>query len=658
MVRVKSRLSSLDVAVLTNELSGVVRDARVDNIYSLEGRPNALLIKLRLSNGNASFLYLEGGVRANLTHYVGRRSSSHSAPLFRRFLRDSRIIDVRQHEFERIVLMDVSMPHGLEGGKVVIELIPRGIIALLDRNGKVLATSSSIVTKDRIVRAGVPYRLPPQLPNPFRAGVEEWVELLKSGGRKLGSALVRVLGIPPEVVNEVLDEELRSLKTDQIDEGIIAKVRESLLSFMSEVIRRPQPIIVECNDAPVAFYPFRPRSLPEGCVDVSFPTFNEAVDEYFTYLESLKESERVERLVSPEVQQLKRALSKAVGSAESLKRRVAELENIIKAFEENYPTLEKIWKCVKEVVKRSGWEDVRKLCGVGDVDPAKGSFTIPLKGLNIVLSLRQDFRSQYLDLKKDLGRARKKLIRAEEAIRELRSRLESRGREARAELLRKPVFLKYEWFMQYRWVITSEGYLAVGGKDAQQNEKVVRKYLGDNDIFLHAEIHGAPAFVLKCGGKVPSSRSLHEVATLAVSYSRGWKEGVGALDAFWVWGRQVSKSPPPGEYLPKGSFMIYGKRNYIRGVKLELSIGAEVLDDRYYRLVVGPEDLVKGRSVCYVTLAPGNRGVGSLAKDIVDFMRRCSNYSFVGLDTSLIQQLIPGPSRLLKKLSLKRERIT
>jgi hypothetical protein len=37
-----------------------------------------------------------------------------------------------------------------------------------------------------------------------------------------------------------------------------------------------------------------------------------------------------------------------------------------------------------------------------------------------------------------------------------------------------------------------------------------------------------------------------------------------------VWGDQVSKSAPTGEYLPTGSFMIRGKKNYLPPYQLVL----------------------------------------------------------------------------------------
>jgi Predicted RNA-binding protein homologous to eukaryotic snRNP len=44
-------------------------------------------------------------------------------------------------------------------------------------------------------------------------------------------------------------------------------------------------------------------------------------------------------------------------------------------------------------------------------------------------------------------------------------------------------------------------------------------------------------------------------------------------DVYWVEPDQVSKTPVSGEFVPKGAFIIRGHRNYIRGAKLEISIG-------------------------------------------------------------------------------------
>ena len=45
-------------------------------------------------------------------------------------------------------------------------------------------------------------------------------------------------------------------------------------------------------------------------------------------------------------------------------------------------------------------------------------------------------------------------------------------------------------------------------------------------------------------------------------HSRAWDEKV-VTSAWWVWGSQVSKTAPSGEYLTTGSFMVRGKKNFL-----------------------------------------------------------------------------------------------
>ena len=54
-----------------------------------------------------------------------------------------------------------------------------------------------------------------------------------------------------------------------------------------------------------------------------------------------------------------------------------------------------------------------------------------------------------------------------------------------------------EWYERYHWFITSDGLLAVGGRDSSSNSALVRKHLTEQDIVFHAEIYGSPFFILK-----------------------------------------------------------------------------------------------------------------------------------------------------------------
>ncbi|XP_003471853.2 ribosome quality control complex subunit NEMF isoform X1 [Cavia porcellus] len=122
---------------------------------------------------------------------------------------------------------------------------------------------------------------------------------------------------------------------------------------------------------------------------------------------------------------------------------------------------------------------------------------------------------------------------------------------------------KVYWFEKFLWFISSENYLIIGGRDQQQNEIIVKRYLTPGDIYVHADLHGATSCVIKNPtGEVVPPRTLTEAGTMALCYSAAWDARV-ITSAWWVYHHQVSKTAPTGEYLTTGSFMIRGKKNFL-----------------------------------------------------------------------------------------------
>ncbi|KAK6580429.1 hypothetical protein PZA11_007451 [Diplocarpon coronariae] len=132
------------------------------------------------------------------------------------------------------------------------------------------------------------------------------------------------------------------------------------------------------------------------------------------------------------------------------------------------------------------------------------------------------------------------------------------------------------WFEKFTWFISSDGYLVLGGKDAQQNEILYRKYLKKGDIYVHAEVQGASSVVIRNNPKTPDApippSTLSQAGTLTISCSSCWDSKAG-MSAWWVSADQVSKSAPTGEFLPTGSFMVKGKKNFLPPAVLLLGFG-------------------------------------------------------------------------------------
>jgi len=154
--------------------------------------------------------------------------------------------------------------------------------------------------------------------------------------------------------------------------------------------------------------------------------------------------------------------------------------------------------------------------------------------------------------------------------------------------------IKPPWFTKFHWFITSDNYLVLGGRDAHQNEALVKKFLRPGDAYLHADGHGAASCILRAKRiRVPaknaqgknakkgatttktlplSDQALREAGNFTICRSSAWTSKM-ITSAWWVESHQVSKTAPTGEYLTVGSFMIRGKKNFLPPTQLEMGLG-------------------------------------------------------------------------------------
>jgi len=167
--------------------------------------------------------------------------------------------------------------------------------------------------------------------------------------------------------------------------------------------------------------------------------------------------------------------------------------------------------------------------------------------------------------------AKKKLSGLRKAMLDLEKKASSLKEKAPEEKL--AVKRKRQWFEAFNWFKTSQGFLVIGGRDAKSNETVVKKHMEEGDLFLHAEIQGGSACIVKAEGKAIPLESLEEAAQFAAAKSKAWQQRLSSVDVYAVAKEQVSKSAPTGEALSTGGFMIYGERQWFRKTPLRFSIG-------------------------------------------------------------------------------------
>ena len=103
------------------------------------------------------------------------------------------------------------------------------------------------------------------------------------------------------------------------------------------------------------------------------------------------------------------------------------------------------------------------------------------------------------------------------------------------------------------------------------------------DRYAHADIIGAPSCIIKnidvYNKQIPiNEKTLNEACIFSACYSKAWSQ-YSEVQSYWVLPEQVSKTPQSGEYVPKGGFIIRGKRNYCK-CKLEMAIGEIFIDNK------------------------------------------------------------------------------
>lgn len=136
------------------------------------------------------------------------------------------------------------------------------------------------------------------------------------------------------------------------------------------------------------------------------------------------------------------------------------------------------------------------------------------------------------------------------------------------------------WFQKYHWWYTKNGILVVGGRSSTDNEKLVKSYMGDNDLYFHTDDPGSGSFIMFTSNlkDFDSNKNnymidIDETAEGVLAFSNQWNTSCPTGEVFYVKGSQVTKSAPSGEYVGKGSFMIYGKKEFVKVTGATLGYG-------------------------------------------------------------------------------------
>ncbi|MDP2434815.1 MAG: nuclear export mediator factor family protein [archaeon] len=341
---------------------------------------------------------------------------------------------------------------------------------------------------------------------------------------------------------------------------------------------------------------------------LTFATFDEAVDEFFSKIETQKDAVAVAQKENQLQKKLDKVKSTQQERVNALIQQEANLQHTAELIEANLEDVDNAieilrraqaqqlpWDAIGRIIK----EEKRNGDPIANIihrlDLANGKVTLLLSqrtsnlwdedtanenivakpqqvAIEIAMSAYANVAG-YFAQKKAVSSKREK---TEQSVKKAVGAAESKAREQLLQVHAAPVIRearKKAWFEKFYWFITTDGFIVICGRDMQQNELIVKRHMRKGDLYVHADIHGASSCVLKnpSGGPVPPS-SLAQAGTMSICRSGAWNAKIIA-NAWWVYHHQVSKTAQTGENLPTGSFMIRGTKNMLSPAQSQLAFG-------------------------------------------------------------------------------------
>jgi predicted ribosome quality control (RQC) complex YloA/Tae2 family protein len=581
-------LSGLEFGSLAGKLDSTLGSYYVNNIY-LTGSATVIL-KLHMSDHPEVSLLLSPRLGAWITSAeLPRAPADRFVSQLRDRLTRAKFTAARAPEGERMLILEFSHPDGPLS--LVGEIFGAGNIILLDSSSVVITCLYTLEVKGRTVRPGIKYEPPISRSIPIsRVDVDELKRILGSDD-PVERLLGRGIAIPRRIVEEALRRAgiAKGRPGSSLTAPETELLHQAFKAIFSEASKGSGAFVYLSEGKPVEVSSVR-LQLGDAASEKPYPSILAALDELFTprVVEGLaSESVKTE---FDDLKMLEASIASKRKELDALRFRASGLKSVAAALMAGTKDYEGAAQDLNAV--SSGYRFER------------GSGSWYVGGRRIRVESPYALASQIFSDGKELDASADKL---KEAVVKLERRREELATAISQEKVSKAATRQRrerKWFEKFRWFYTSEGYFAIGGRDAGSNSILVRKHLEPTDLVFHTEITGSSFFILK-GGQGAGEQSIREVAEATVSYSRAWREGLTAADAYYVKPGQVLRGAPSGQYLPKGSFVVEGERNYLKGVELRVSLGVGTLDGEFM-LFSGPASALVQRCVLVIELVPGH----------------------------------------------------
>lgn len=564
---------------------------------------------------------------------------------------------IEQVGSERIVSLKFKHPDG-KVRIVVGEFFGHGNIIICNENMQIIAILSPIQVRHRTLNVGLRYVYPPARGvDVFDITLDHMLSL-RDEAKDLDVLrwIGRNISMPKKFAEEVINRAGIQVEKHaaQLSDYEVSKIYNTVKDIVNEVStgsKNHEPIVIMLDNKPQEALPIITQ---EAAIAAKMIKENN-IKKVASYMDA------VDEVLSSEIMEIGRS-SRTV----ELNKQIAVLEHDLEEQNKAKETVLQKAAAIRRLAGELMSVSYRESDEISDVLANHSASLITEKGVKYI-----QIAGEQVKMHPSLAKASsmlfaraKEMERGNASIEEARAKILAQIEKLRSETaaIHKKVIVKEhiskEWYERYRWFITTDGLLVIGGRDASSNSALIRKHLTEHDIVFHAEVHGSPFFIIKNAATFSAtqegtvSSSLYQVAQATISFSRAWKDGLSSADAYWVMPEQVKKGAPTGQFLPKGSFVIEGKRNYLKGVELRLAIGIMQLNNRE-AVLCGPEEAIRKHSIFYAVLLQGGMDPMNAAKKVKsefvkiadDNIKIAESIKHISLD-EFVRALPTGQSRL------------
>ena len=631
-------LAGIELRYLTNNISKKTLDYYVSNIYGINSK--SLLFKLHHPEKPDVLLMFSTMGLWITSKKVEQIEINKLLKRLRSDLLRLKLTKIEQIGAERIAYLTFS---GFDKEFIIIgEFFGDGNIILCNKEMKILALLHSIDVRHRKLQVGLTYTPPPENSvNIFNMTQKDLEEILSSS-MPTAKWIGRTLGLPTKYAEEIcrMSKIDSKISGNQLTNDDAKKIFESVREIINNVVEGNHEAVIVKDDKNSDVYPIKLGNDEKHYTNVS--SFMEGLDILFT--ETIVESGKSIQTssVNKNVTELENKLEEQTKAISIVKEKSSKIANVAKSISSL------VSQGISSIEDSKAVEELRKQGA--EMKSEKGIFLIKIDDEKIKINPNASLPTISSRLFDESKRQAAAIISIEKLKRKTEKKLEKEMSQVKVaeESITYSEIRKKNWYERYRWFYTSDGILAIGGRDSSSNTAIIRKHIEKNDKVFHADIHGSPFFILKNDKKEILPTSLNEIAHATVCFSRAWREAMYGLNAYWVEPEQVKKAAPSGQFLPKGSFVIEGQRNYVNISTLKLAVGL-VKQNADYLISCGPPQPIKKNSICYVIIEPAGSEMVEIAKKIkLEFNKMTDNVAKSLSIDEFVRVLPAGDSHIVE----------